>query len=282
MFKKIFSLAIVTFVLVGFVLAQSAPPKPEILLPGEKLVYEVKYSRSILRGISIGSLSFVVSRSEDGKSYEITFEGRSKGTLLKLFGQKIVQIFRSSIDAEKFRILKTVKHDEQGDRIRNSEAVFDYKEKKVTFVETDPNDPLKPPRKIASPIEEETHDLVSGVYRLRQNQLEVGKTFEVVVSDSGFVYKVPVKVTKREQIETEFGKLWCFRVEPEVFGPGRMIEQEGRMIIWIADNERKIPVMSKIYTEIGKLDVKLKQMEIPKKVETATKEQTNGKTTPRP
>lgn len=272
MLRKVCSTVILTLSLLSFVLAQSSPPKPEILLPGEKLIYEVKYTRAIFRGLSIGTLTFSVDKDETGKSYKIKFEARSKGTLLRLFGQRIVQIFQSEIDAERFRILKTIKRDEQGDRIRDSEAVFDYIQKKVVFTEIDPKDPLKPPRKIASKIEEETHDLVSGVYRLRQNHFNVGKTFETVVSDSGLVYKIPVKVTGRELVDTIIGKVWCFKIEPEVFGPNRMIEQEGRMIIWIADNDRKIPVASRIYTKLGRLEVKLKQIETPNRADLSVRD----------
>lgn len=265
MLRKIKVFGILTLFCIKLVFSQSNPPKPEVLFDGETLVYEVKYNYGILRGIDIGTLTFSVRRAEDGSLYNIRFEGRSKGTLVRLFGQRIVQIFQSSIDAEKFRILRTVKRDEQGERIRDSEAVFDYVEKKVVFVETDPKDPLKPPRKIASPIEEETHDLVSGVYRLRQSKLEVGGVLETIVSDSGLVYKVPVKVIGREKRKTILGEIWCFLVEPEVFGQGRLIEREGRIVIWIADNERKIPVFSRVYTSIGRLDVKLKQIQNGKK-----------------
>ncbi|GIU83067.1 MAG: DUF3108 domain-containing protein [Acidobacteria bacterium] len=259
---RLFFLFLLFFVYSEWVFLQSAPPKPEILLPGETLVYEVKFSKSILRGISIGTLSFSVSKSVDNKSYEIKFEGRSKGILVSLFGKKILQVFHSVIDEEKFRVLKTLKRDEQGDRIRDSEAIFDYNQMKVVFTEIDPKDPLKPPRRISSEIAEETHDLVSGVYRLRQVPLEVGKTFETVVSDSGLVYKIPVKVTAREKQDTVLGDVWCYRIEPEVFGKGRFIEQEGKMVIWIADNERKIPVGSRLETEIGRIEVKLKKVQI--------------------
>ncbi len=247
------------------VFLQSAQPMQEIPPAGETLLYEVNFSRAILRGVGIGILSFSVSKSADNKSYEIKFEGRSKGILVSLFGKKILQVFRSVVDAEKFRVLKTIKRDEQGSRIRDSEAIFDYDQMKVVFTETDPTDPLKPPRRISSEIVEETQDLVSGVYRLRQLPLEVGKTFEAIVSDSGLVYKIPVKVTAKEKRNTVLGEIWCYRVEPEVFGKGRFIEQEGKMVIWIADDERRIPVGSRLETEIGRIEVKLKSIQLPEK-----------------
>jgi hypothetical protein len=250
-------------ILLCFTFAVAQPPKPraEFLTAGETLVYEGKISKAIVRGISVADMTFSVGRAADDKGYVIKTEARSKGTLTKWFGFKFLQIFESIVEAEKFRVLKTVKRDEQGDRIRNSEAVFDYGDRKVTYVETDPTDPMRPPRRIASEIEPETHDLVSAIYSLRLLPLAVGKTFQVTVSDSGLVYKVPVRVAAREQLNSVLGKVWCFRLEPEVFGPNRIIEQKGSMTIWITDDARRIPIRSRIESNIGKIEVKLKKIE---------------------
>jgi hypothetical protein len=58
--------------------------------------------------------------------------------------------------------------------------------------------------------------LITGIYTLRRLPLAVGKTFELKVSDSGLIYKIPVRVTAREEQKTILGKVWCFRVEPQV------------------------------------------------------------------
>jgi hypothetical protein len=102
--------------------------------------------------------------------------------------------------------------------------------------------------------------LISAVYAMRRLPFAVGKIFELSVSDSGLVYKVPVRVTGREMQKSILGKTWCWRVEPEVFGENRMIEQEGNMVIWITDDARRVPVRSKIETGIGKIEIKLRKM----------------------
>lgn len=250
-------------ILFCFINVSAQPPKPkkEPLTVGETLTYEGKLSKAIFRGISVADMTFSVNKSSDDKSYLIKTEAKSKGTLTKLFGFKFLQLFESSVETDNFRVLKTEKHDEQGDRVRNSEAVFDYDERKVTYVETDPKDPMRPPRRIASAIEAETHDLVSSIYSLRLLPLAVGKTFRVTVSDSGLIYKIPVRVAAREQQNSVLGKVWCFRLEPEVFGPNRIIEQKGSMTIWITDDERRIPVRSRIESNIGRIEIKLKKIE---------------------
>ena len=91
--------------------------------------------------------------------------------------------------------------------------------------------------------------------------MRVGKTFTIPVSDSGMVYQVPVKVTAHEKQKTVLGKVMCWRVEPDIFGDNRMIEQKGDMTIWITDDNRRIPVRSKIETKLGKIEIKLRKVE---------------------
>jgi hypothetical protein len=252
---------LLTVLSVAFGLSSFAQPPAKDARPflvGETLTYEAKISR-IIKGIAVADLSFTLTNPAGTDDLLITSEARSKGTLVKLFRYSFLQQFQSRIDGDSLRILGTAKHDVQRERVRDSAAIFDYGEKRVTYVETDPNDVNRPPRKIASAIGDDTNDLVSGVYKIRTMPLTVGKSFEMAVSDSGLVYKVPVKVTARELQKTIFGKIWCFRVEPDIFGPGRLIERDGRMSIWLTDDARRLAVRSQINTEYGRVEVKLKK-----------------------
>jgi hypothetical protein len=226
-------------------------------IDGESLTYEGKISK-IIRGIAVADLKVTLQKTPNGEDYLIKAEAKSKGSLLKLFRFSFLQEMQTSIDSDSFRAMRTVKHDVQKERIRNSEAVFDYGERRVTYVETDPNQPLRPPRRIASEIDDVSHDLISGIYSLRLMPLAIGKSFRMSVSDSGLVYDIPVRVTAREQQKTIFGKLWCFRVEPQIFGSDRLIEREGDMTLWITDDNRRLPVRSVVNSPYGKIDIRLK------------------------
>jgi hypothetical protein len=235
-------------------------PKNNPFAPGETLTYEGKLSKAIFRGISVADLVFSVANSPDPKYYVLTTEATSKGGLTKLFNFRFRQTYESIVEKENFRVKRTVKHDEQRDRVRDGEATFDYKERRVTYVETNPKDMMRPPRRIASAIRPDTLDLLSAIYNIRRLPLTVGKTFDVSVSDSGLVYTIPLRVTAREQQNSILGKVWCFRVEPQVFGAKRFIEEEGKMIIWITDDKSRIPIRSQIQTGMGKLEIKLKRI----------------------
>jgi hypothetical protein len=256
--KKLFGalLIIFTFACGAAIFAQ----KPEAYTIGENLIYEGKYSKAILRGVAGADLSFAVERAPNSQDFLIKSEVKSKGTLVKLFLKFNLDI-QSIADGKNYSVKRTVKRDEQGERVRESEALFDYAAKKVIYVETDPNNAARPPRQIASPIVRDTQDLITAVYTLRRLPLAVGKTFELSVSDSGLVYKIPVRVAAREQQKTILGKVWCFRLEPEVFGASRLVDGKGSMILWITDDDRRLPVRSQINASIGRVEVKLKKFE---------------------
>lgn len=237
--------------------ASSTNVSPTSIFDGETIKYEGKLNRFKL-SFSVAELTFTTSRVANSNDLFVKAEAVSKGTLLSIFRFSFLQQVNSTIATNEFRILKTVKRDVQKERVRESEAIFDYKDKRVTYIETDPKDKMRAPRRIASEIPDLTQDMVSGIYYLRLQQLAVGKRFEVQVSDSGLVYKVPIVVTAREQQKTPLGKSWCWRIEPEVFGMGRLIEQKGKMVIWITDDDRRIPVRSQVNSEYGKIDIKLK------------------------
>ena len=243
--------------------AQPGPTTTAKMFAGETLKFEGKGSKLKL-SMTIADLTFVAALAPNSNDLVIKSEAVSKGSLLKLFRYSFLQRYESTADLNTFHILRTTKHDVQKQRVRDSEAIFDYRDKRVRYTETDPKDPNRPPRRIASMIGEQMYDMISAIYAVRMQPLAVGKKIELTVSDSGLVYKVPVKVTAREQQNTVLGRVWCFRVEPEIFGAGRLIEREGKMIIWMTDDARHTPVRSQIKTEWGRFDIKLKSSVVAK------------------
>ena len=259
-FFLIFLLGLVSFI--SFVQGQTINTNEQknLYRAGESLTYEGKFKKFGL-AFSIAELTFTVSDLPGTQNYLVQSEANSKGTLTKLFNFKFYQLYKSTVDGNRLQILKTDKRDEQGDRIRNSLADFDYNAQKVVYVETDPNDLTRPPRRVASTITENTQDIVSGVYALRGKQFAVGQRFVFKISDSGLVYEVPVQITAREKKKSILGKKWCWRIEPEIFGDGRIIEQEGSLTIWITDDEDRIPVRAELETKLGDVRIKLKKIQ---------------------
>ena len=53
--------------------------------------------------------------------------------------------------------------------------------------------------------------------RLRPQRLEVGKSLDIPITDSGRVFRMSVSVVERKRIDTVLGRVNTFRVEPAMF-----------------------------------------------------------------
>ena len=242
-----------------FVLAQSNGGRAASDLPfvvGESLSFEGKINKFAV-SLTIGDMTLEVVNSANGR-LQLKADARSRGTMLRWLRYSFLQEIDAVADARDLRSISTKKHDVQKQKVRDSIATFDYPDRKVTWVETNPNEPMQPPRTIASDLDGPTYDIVSSLYIIRTLPMSVGFSTALNISDSGLVYRIPVRVAARERQKTIFGDVWCYRVEPLVFGPGRFFEQKGKMEIWITDDARRIPVRARVNAEVGKVDVRLK------------------------
>jgi hypothetical protein len=241
--------------------------------PTEELVYVAEFSRALLKKVDVADFRFTASKQpplqkvstadrqdKGGDPYLLKFTGdvSSKGFFAKLFNLRFREQIESIVDPASFTVRKTKKVDEQGKRARVSETI--YSDGKVTWVERDPNDPSRPPRQAVATFAGQVQDVLSAIYYLRTQPLEVGKSFEITVSDSGVVYQVPVQVIEKKRKKTVLGRVEAFRVEPEVFGANRMLSGEGRFSIWITNDNKRVPVSARIKIKYGTFDITLRKV----------------------
>lgn len=244
--------------------------------PTEELVYVAEFSRALLKKVDVADFRFTASKQpsqpalqkissgygehKDGDPYLLKFTGdvSSKGFFAKLFNLRFREQIESIVDPASFTVRKTKKVDVQGKRARVSETI--YSDGKVTWVEKDPNDPSRPPREAVATFAGQVQDVLSAIYYLRTQPLEVGKSFEITISDSGVVYQVPVRVIEKKRKKTVLGRVETFLVEPEVFGADRMISGEGRFSIWLTNDSRRVPVSARIKMKYGTFDITLRKV----------------------
>lgn len=243
--------------------------------PAEELVYEAEFSRSLLRKVDIADFRFTSSRMSSEKKTEpsdpsakdktahhslvFTSEISSKGFFSKLFNLRFRERVESTVDPISLSVQKTKRLDEQGKRVRSSEAVFDKAAGKVVWTERDPRNPSGPERRVSSEFSGIVHDILSAIYYLRTQPLQVGTSLELSVSDSGQVYKVPIKVVEKKRLKTILGRVDAVRIDAGLFGPQGMIESDGQFSIWFTEDSRRIPVSARVKNEYGTFDIKLKK-----------------------
>lgn len=236
----------------------------------EKLTYEGEFSKLMLRGLDIVELHFSTAQAvpptkELEKSvpsnYLFTAEATSKGWFSKLFGWRFNYRVESTVDARSFTVLRTGKTDEQGKRLRTSEALFDQELDKITWTERDPHAPEKPPRVVSTNVCGNVHDIISAFYFLRTQKLTPGRAFDLTVSDSGAVYQLPVKVVESKKLKTAIGETSAVRVDIGLFGTDKLVKSKGDFSVWFSDDARHLPLLARINTDLGTLEIKLKKVE---------------------
>ncbi|HWS86867.1 MAG TPA: DUF3108 domain-containing protein [Pyrinomonadaceae bacterium] len=256
---------------------ERTPPRTPAAMPfgpSEELVYEGEFTKMLLRGINVAELRFKAQRpaasavAVEGQEAApaplvLTTDVISKGFFTKLFGMTFKFHAESQVEPNDFYALRTIRKEEQGKRVRTSEAVFDQEARKVEFTERDPNNTEAAPRVITAVLEGPTQDIVSAIYFLRTQPLTPGQTFNIAVSDSGRVFQVPATVfAEKKKMKSVLGKVEVVRVDVEMFGPGRPVaEGKGKMSIWVTNDERHVPVKARLSHDIGTLDITLKSIQ---------------------
>ncbi len=227
----------------------------------EELYYEAEFKKGLLRGANIGEFRFSArpEQTAAGDPLRLVADVVSKGIFTRLAGIHFHEHVESIVSPDQFSPLRTNKLDEQGKRVRMSDATFDHEKRKVTWTERDPNQ-NQPPRITSLDFSEPIQDVLSMIYFVRTQKLEAGKSFEIPVSDSGQVYRVPVAVVERKRINCVLGRVNAIRIEPAMFGEGRMLRGEGKISIWITDDSRRLPVWAHLNLNVGTVDIKLKRI----------------------
>ena len=270
-FVPLLALAISIGASAPFVRAQRHDPKagPRHFELGEELHFEAEFSRALLRKLDIADLKFRATRTpvsadtQEAKPYALTFSAdiASKGFIARLFNLTFRERVESIVEPLSFTVQRTKILDEQGKRVRTTESTFDRSQGKMTWTSHDPNNPSDEPRHRIADFSGQLQDVLSAIYFIRTQPLEVGKTFEVFIGDGGRVYKIPVKVVEKKRMKTILGRVDVLRVNPELFGPDRLIDEEkGEFSLWITADTRHIPVGGRIKTDYGTFDIKLKRI----------------------
>jgi hypothetical protein len=259
---KTISLSLFLVVAAAGANAQKVIPRPFEAV--EELHFEAEFTRALLRKIDVADLKFHASSStapgDQSQSLIFKADVTSKGFFARLFNLKFRERVESIVEPGTFTVKKTTILDEQGKRVRATESTFDRSQGKMTWTLSDPNNPTSEPRSKTAEFSGQLQDVLSAIYFIRTQPLEVGKSFDVFIGDGGEVYTIPVKVVEKKRLKTVVGRVDALHVTAELFGPERLIDHEqGEFSIWITDDARRIPVRGRVKTDYGTFDIKLKR-----------------------
>lgn len=257
-----------------FATAQVSPEKvaftpPRIAQPlpfknGETLSYEVSFSKFIFSG-TIGELKLSVSKPTDSSNpdlLELKAEAISKGFFPALFGVKVRDRYNSLVNQTDFGLHTSTKFLEEGKVRREQKTVVNREAGRVTYTDRDLANTKSEPKVKEKPSPSWVQDLLSTIYFVRTQPLKEGDVVPVPISDAAEIYNIEVVAGKREEIKSSAGKFKTIQLNARVFD-GRFVKRSGEMLVWVTDDERRIPVRARIKFSGSTVTVDLKKMPTP-------------------
>ncbi|MFZ9760234.1 MAG: DUF3108 domain-containing protein [Candidatus Kapaibacteriota bacterium] len=211
---------------------------------GERLEYKVGY-----QFVKAGDAYFHVqpkSFTYKGRPcYDIRFEVRSLKSLDWLY--RVQDIYRTLVDIDGIYPYYFEQKIREGGYRKDAKAHFDHSAKKATVDDK------------SYPFPAFSHDIVSAFYFVRTMDLTSKKKGDVIqlknfVDDS--TYTLGVRIHGKQTVNVQAGTFNCIVVEPMVT-KGGLFKSEGKILLWLTDDERKIPVKVSTKVLIGAIEAEL-------------------------
>lgn len=207
---------------------------------GEKLVYNVKYG-FVTAGIAEFQIPDIVKIS-GREAYHITFQVNSMPSFDWIY--KVRDKYETYLDVKGIFPWRFEQHVREGGYKRDYAAFFDQRR----HVAQTADGQYK--------IPDYVNDIVSALYYVRTldfSGLKPGDLLHLQNFYNGKVYNLDVKYLGKDQAEVPAGKFDCIVIEPLV-QQGGLFKSEGNIIVWLTDDNLKIPVKVKTKVVIGSID----------------------------
>jgi hypothetical protein len=218
---------------------------PSALLSEPLIMEQLDYTLSWM-GIEVGKASLQLSHNNDG--VKIVSIALSNNWISKFY--KVENFIQSTLNSEGYPVRYKLKL-HQGKRTRDREVFFDYKSKIIKSIDKEKN-------KVRTyKMAKKYYDPLSGLYELRQRDITVGTTELISIFDKKRFYEAHVKILRRERIETSYGQFDTIVVHPLLESEG-IFTAKADILIWLTDNEKKIPVKIRAKVKVGTVVAYLK------------------------
>lgn len=218
--------------------------------PGEKLTFDIKYEF-----ITAGTATMNVLRGPviNGRpTLHIESNAQSNGFVDSFF--KVRDFNASTIDESSLYSLNFHQNLTEGGYrvIRNTSIDYIGRQYKFKRIRRETN------KEWSGPINQPVFDILSAFFYTRTLPLELGQTYHATVFSDEDIYQLAIRVhPKLQKISVPAGKFECLRIEPAIIGDGIFQAKEGKMQIWLTNDERKMPVLIRSKVFIGAFDAQL-------------------------
>lgn len=216
-------------------------------LPGrEKLIFNVMW-----KFMAVGEASLQLRGFADiggRKAHHIYSYAKTKPFFDSVF--KVRDINQSWLDEESKVSLKYASNISEGGWNKNETLYFDQIHH--TYLLND-NGKMK-----KGPASENVQDVLSALYFIRTLDIKAGKSYVLDAHSGDMSWPLTVKVLKKEKIKVPAGEFKCLALEPVIRKDSGIVNAQGKMLVWVTDDEIKMPVYLKVKIPIlGFVEAKL-------------------------
>ncbi|MDA8098922.1 MAG: DUF3108 domain-containing protein [Nitrospiraceae bacterium] len=218
--------------------------------PGEVLTYVASWSKMV----SAGTVTMTVEREELPGGREVlkfVVQGRTTGAIDKVF--PVNDTVQSVFDPLRMQSLSYSLRESYGKRKRLRVTEFDHAARTAVYRLNE-----DPPRTVGIP--DPVYDGLSMLYALRtRGDLLIGKQLEIDVLDSGKTWTMQFLVLAREMIKTAAGDFDAVKISASSREKGTDTKK-GEILLWLTDDDRKVPVLMKTKIKVGSFVFELADM----------------------
>lgn len=104
-------------------------------------------------------------------------------------------------------------------------------------------------------------DILSAMYYLRTQKLEVGDTWTIPTVPGDTLTNLLVKVLGREAVDVPAGEFNCLILEPLLSATG-IFRHEGQIKVWVTDDRLHLPVLMKSKVLVGSIYAELEEFRL--------------------
>jgi len=219
------------------------PAVPRPFKPGESLRFSVQYGF-----IHAGSAWLEVPEVRQWKGHDV-FQLVARAESNAFFSRfyKVRERIESLWDRHGLYSHRYLEDRREGKYRAKNDIVFDEQRNEAVY--SDGRTFPVPPR---------VQDALSAFYYTRTQALPMGGSIVFHYHNSRKSQPLQVKILGREHVDTPAGPFDCVVVEP-ILKAGGIFKNSGRLLIWLTDDERRMPVLMKSKVAIGSISVVLQE-----------------------
>jgi len=216
----------------------------------ERLEYEIYWGL-----INVGSAYLQIDKMVliDGRTaYHIVSGAKSAAFINNFYTVNDVnESWMDTRDMYSFGYYKSIR---EGHHFFNEWVIFDNTTK--TF-RGEKMGKSKIPAPVEGTLDGPVNDVLSALYLVRTMDLKSGTNREITINTKRN-WRMDVKFRKRDKESTAYGKFKCVLVEPQLGDDGLFVAKKGKkMLVWITDDELRLPLILKAEIFIGSVTAKL-------------------------